>query len=141
MVARVTAASTELTGTLGQRAHSPIRVSTVTLTPMRMSHEGWYQPVCWDTVTDPLLTSSRVVIAKGDGRFAGQETWKQLQGRDRIKDGIIGTSRQPGWDQRQGRGKGKARNRERIRCKGIMALVGSARGTVVGPPHHSSCTG
>jgi hypothetical protein len=65
-----------------------------------------------------------VVIAKGDGRFAGQETWKQLQGRDRIKDGTIGTSRQLGWDsmrkqlgvgwggvggcQQQGQGKGKA---------------------------------
>lgn len=45
--------------------------------------------MCLDTITDPLLTSSLVVIAKGDGRFAGQETQRLLQGRDRceMKDG------------------------------------------------------
>lgn len=43
-----------------------------------------------------------------------------------------------GGGQQQGRGQGKGR--ERIRNKG-MALVGSARGTAVGPPHRSSCTG
>lgn len=42
-----------------------------------------------------------MVRAKGDGRFAGQETWKQLQGRDRIKDGDHMHKQPLGWENRQ----------------------------------------
>lgn len=91
--------------------------------------------MCLDTITEALLTSSLVVIAKGDGRFAGQETQRLLQSSE-IKNGDHMQKQGAGVgchvEEISGRGRARAEGRERIRFKGIG--VGQVQGSWASTP-------